>query len=487
MLENTDVPTRLTRGLAMSVAAAVLAACAVGPDYERPDIDMPDAWRVDYASSAELINRPWWQSFRDPVLDELIEIALQENQDIRIAAARVEQFLGALRSTRSRFFPQADYSGTASRNRVSEEGFVASPSADPYFTQYEAAGGAAWQIDLFGRIRRQTEAAQARVYATEQARRGVILSVVTAVAASYVNLLSIDRQLEISRATLDNYAGTLKIFEMRYSGGVVSKVELSQVQSEYERARAQVPNLEAQVEAQENLISILLGRDPGPILRGSKIGDLARPGVPSSLPSSLLDRRPDVVQAEQSLIAANADIGAAKSLYYPSISITGDYGGASEDLNDLLDSSARQWSIAGNITGPIFTAGAIAGQVQSAEAAREAALQTYELTVLNALREVNDALIASQKSLLSYEALARRVESLREYARLSYLKFENGAASYLEVLYANNLLFDSELIAVQAQARTFTNLIDIYKAMGGGWVGEAVGMAPTPDEVMSGN
>lgn len=471
----------------MSVAAAVLAACAVGPDYERPDIDMPDAWRVDYASSAELINKPWWQSFRDPVLDELIEIALQENQDIRIAAARVEQFLGALRSTRSRFFPQADYSGTASRNRVSEEGFVASPSADPYFTQYEAAGGAAWQIDLFGRIRRQTEAAQARVYATEQARRGVILSVVTAVAASYVNLLSIDRQLEISRATLDNYAGTLKIFEMRYSGGVVSKVELSQVQSEYERARAQVPNLEAQVEAQENLISILLGRDPGPILRGSKIGDLARPGVPSSLPSSLLDRRPDVVQAEQSLIAANADIGAAKSLYYPSISITGDYGGASEDLNDLLDSSARQWSIAGNITGPIFTAGAIAGQVQSAEAAREAALQTYELTVLNALREVNDALIASQKSLLSYEALARRVESLREYARLSYLKFENGAASYLEVLYANNLLFDSELIAVQAQARTFTNLIDIYKAMGGGWVGEAVGMAPTPDEVMSGN
>ncbi|KPK57270.1 MAG: hypothetical protein AMJ59_19845 [Gammaproteobacteria bacterium SG8_31] len=471
----------------MSVAAAVLAACAVGPDYERPDIDMPDAWRVDYASSAELINKPWWQSFRDPVLDELIEIALQENQDIRIAAARVEQFLGALRSTRSRFFPQADYSGTASRNRVSEEGFAASPSADPYFTQYEAAGGAAWQIDLFGRIRRQTEAAQARVYATEQARRGVILSVVTAVAASYVNLLSIDRQLEISRATLDNYAGTLKIFEMRYSGGVVSKVELSQVQSEYERARAQVPNLEAQVEAQENLISILLGRDPGPILRGSKIGDLARPGVPSSLPSSLLDRRPDVVQAEQSLIAANADIGAAKSLYYPSISITGDYGGASEDLNDLLDSSARQWSIAGNITGPIFTAGAIAGQVQSAEAAREAALQTYELTVLNALREVNDALIASQKSLLSYEALARRVESLREYARLSYLKFENGAASYLEVLYANNLLFDSELIAVQAQARTFTNLIDIYKAMGGGWVGEAVGMAPTPDEVMSGN
>ncbi len=471
----------------MSASAAAVAACAVGPDYQRPELDLPAAWRIEYESAAEMINARWWRSFENQVLDELVETALKENQDVRIAAARVEQFLGALRSTRSQFFPQADYSGSASRNRVSEDGFGFSPGTDPYFTQYEAAAGAFWQIDLFGRIRRQTEAAQARVYATEQARRGVILSVVTGVAASYVNLLGLDRRLEISRATLDNYAGTLKIFEMRYAGGVVSKVELSQVRSEYERARAEIPNLEAQVQAQENLISILIGRDPGPILRGGKIGALVRPAVPSSLPSSLLERRPDVVQAEQNLIAANADIGVAKSLYYPSISITGAYGGASGDLDDLVDSSARQWGIAGNLTGPIFTAGGIAGQVQSAKAAREAALQTYELTVLNALREVNDALVATQKSVEAYGALARRVEALREYARLSYLKFENGAASYLEVLYANNQLFDAELIAVQAQARTFTNLIDVYKAMGGGWVDEAVEMAPTPAEVMSSN
>lgn len=474
-----------TRKLLTLLSSVMLSACLVGPDYQRPETDMPDAWRVDYKSSAELINTPWWQSFQDPVLDKLIETALKENQDVRIAAARVEQFLGALRSTRSQFFPQADYSGNASRNRVSEDSFGVGPGSDPYFTQYEAAAGASWQIDLFGRIRRQTEAAQARVYATEQARRGVILSVVTGVAASYINLLGLDRRLEISQGTLDNYAGTLKIFEMRYAGGVVSKVELSQVQSEYERARAEIPNLEAQVQAQENLISILIGRDPGPILRGGKISALVRPGVPASLPSSLLERRPDVVQAEQNLIATNANIGVAKSLYYPSISITGAYGGASGDLDDILDSSARQWSIAGNLTGPIFTAGGIAGQVQSAKAAREAALQTYELTVLNALREVNDALIASQKSVEAYGALARRVEALREYARLSYLKFENGAASYLEVLYANNLLFEAELIAVQAQARTFTNLIDVYKAMGGGWVDEAVGLAPTPEEVVS--
>jgi len=446
---------------------------------------MPDAWRVEYQSASEMINTRWWETFSDPVLTELIETALQENQDVRIAAARVEQFLGALRATRSQFFPQATYGGSASRSRVSEDAFGTAPGADPYFTQYEAAAGAAWQIDLFGRIRRQTEAARARVYATEQARRGVILSVVTSVATSYVSLLGLDSQLKIARETLDNYAGTLKIFEMRYAGGVVSKVELSQVQSEYEVARARVPSLEAEVEIQENLISILIGRDPGPILRDRGIGELARPGVPASLPSSLLERRPDVVQAEQNLIATNADIGVAKSLYYPSISITGAYGGASGDLSDLLDSSSREWNIAGNITGPIFTAGGIAGQVQSAEAAREAALQSYELTILNALREVNNALVATEKSVESYEALERRVTALREYARLSYLKFENGAASYLEVLYANTLLFDAELIAVQAQALTFTYLIDVYKAMGGGWVDEAVDLSPTVEEVMS--
>lgn len=467
--------------------AAILGGCLVGPDYERPEIPMPDAWRVEYESAAELINARWWHGFGDPVLDELIVTALQENQDVRIAAARVAQFLGALRSTRSQFYPQADYGGSASRNRVSEEAFGFGAGGDPYFTQFEAAGGVSWQVDLFGRVRRQTEAAQADVYATEQARRGVILSLVAGVASSYVALLGLDGQLAIAEATLKNYEGTLRIFELRFTGGVVSKVELAQVQSEYERARAQVPSFQAQVQAQENLISILIGRHPGPILRGREIDDLNRPGVPSALPSSLLERRPDVVQAEQNLIAANADLGVAQSLYYPDISITGAFGGASDDLGSLVDSSAREWNIAGNILGPIFTAGRIAGQVESAEAAREAALQNYEFTILNALREVNDSLIATEKSVETYQALARRVEALREYARLSFLRFENGAASYLEVLYANNELFDAELTAVQAQADAFNNLIDVYKSMGGGWVDEAVILAPTVDEVMSSN
>ena len=473
--------------ISLLVLMAILGGCAVGPDYQRPDVPMPDAWRIEYGEANDLVNARWWQKFDDPVLDQLIETALQDNQDVRIAAARVEQFLGALQTTRSQFFPQADYGGGASRNRASQDAFSVGSGTDPYFTEYQAAAGVAWQIDLFGRIRRQTEAAQARVYATEQARRGVILSLVTGVAVSYVNLLGLDRQLEISRETLDNYAGSLRIFELRFKGGVASKVELSQVQSEYQRARARVPDLEAQVQAQENLLSILIGRNPGPILRGHRIDQLSLPGVPASLPSSLLERRPDVVQAEQNLIAANADIGVAQSQYYPDISITGDYGAASGDLGDFLDSSARVWSIAGNIAGPVFTAGAIRGQVRFTEAGREQALQVYQRTILNALREVNDALISAEKSVETFEALARRVEALREYARLSHLLFESGAASYLEVLYANTELFDAELNAVQAQTETFNNLIDVYKSMGGGWVDEATAMAPTPDEVMSQN
>jgi multidrug efflux system outer membrane protein len=477
---------RTQRRLATILAVAVAAAgCAVGPDYERPEIALPDAWRLDDGEAASLANARWWERFEDPVLDQLVTTALADNVDVRIAAARVEQFLGALRSTRSQFYPQFDYGGDASRNRVSEDAFGSVPGGDPYFTQYQAALGAAWQLDLFGRVRRQSEAAQARVYATEQARRGVVLSVVTGVASSYVTLRGLDRQLEISRATAETYADTLRIFELRYRYGTVSKYELSQVESQYEQAQAAIPLFEARIAAQENLLSILLGRSPGPILRGQTLDDIAAPEVPSSLPSSLLERRPDIVQAEQDLIAANAEIGVARSLYYPDIAITGAYGAVSTDLSDFLDSSARAWNIGATVTGPIFTAGNIAGQVQSAGAARQAAEDTYRATILNALREVNDALIGTEKSRQSFEAQARRAAALREYARLAFLRFDNGAASYLEVLYANNELFTAELAAVDAQISHLTALIDVYKSVGGGWVDEALILAPGVEEVMS--
>jgi multidrug efflux system outer membrane protein len=459
--------------------AAGLAGCTVGPDYVRPATEAPAAWRIAYEQAAEVADTKWWEQFGDPVLNELIETALRDNRDLLIAAARVDAFLGQLNTTRAQFYPQVGYSLDASRNRASEVGASPLPAgSDPYYSLYQGALGAGWQIDLFGRVRRLTEAAQAQVYATEQGRRGVVLSLVTGVATSYVALRALDRQLEITNRTARNYAETLRIFELRYKGGVVSKVELAQIQSQYQQALAAVPAIEQQIVAQEGLIAVLLGRNPYPIPRGRTIDALAAPGIPGGLPSSLLERRPDILQAEQDLVAANANIGAARALYYPQLSLTGALGSVSAAFGDFLSASAATWSVAAGLAGPIFTGGAIAGQVRTAEAGERAALARYQQTILNAFRETNDALVGSVKKREESEAQRRRVESLREYARLSQLKFDNGYAGYLEVLYAENELFAAELNSVRSQADRYGQIIGVYKAMGGGWVDAADRMTP---------
>lgn len=459
----------------------LLGGCVVGNDYVRPQTDTPNQWRIDYAKSTAIANATWWEAFGDPELNRLIATALRENRDLVAAAARVDQFIGALRTTQSRFYPQLDYGFDASRNRLSRVGQPPlAPGADPYYTLYQGALGASWQIDLFGRVQRQSEATYAQLLATEQARRGVILSVVTSVAASYVALRALDRQLEIARATEQNYAGSLRIMDLRFKGGVTSQVELSQVESQYQQARAAIPVLEEQVAAQENLLSILVGRNPGAIPRGKTVDQFAAPAIPADLPSALLERRPDILQAEQNLVATNANVGVARSLYYPTLSITGVLGTVSTAFGDFLTGASRAGALAAGLGGPIATFGGIEGQVESAEAAQRAALAVYQQTVLNAFRETNDALVGSQKKREEAEAQAKRVTALREYARLSRLRFDNGAASYLEVLYAENELFGAELAAVRAQAERYTRLVDVYKAMGGGWVDEAAKAAPQP-------
>jgi outer membrane protein, multidrug efflux system len=456
------------------VLVICLYGCAVGPDYERPKTGAPAQWRIDYLQAVDVANTKWWEQFGDPTLNQLIEEALRQNLDVRAAAARVDQFIGALTTTRSQFYPQIGYSFDASRNRTTERGTTPLPAgADPYYTLYQGALSAAWQIDLFGRVRRQSEAAQAQVYASQQGRHGVILSLVTSVAASYIALRALDRQLEISRATAENYAATQRIFDLRYKGGVVSQVEVAQIQSQYQQALAAIPAIEQQIAAQENLISVLLGRNPNPIPRGTTIDELIAPGIPGDLPSTLLERRPDILQAEQTLVAANANIGVARSLYFPTISLTGLLGSVSTAFGDFLSGPATAWTLAGGLTGPIFTFGAIEGQVQSAEAFQREVLAFYEQTILNAFRETNDALVGSLKKRDEAEAQAKRVGALREYARLSRLKFDNGYAGYLEVLYAENELFGAELAAVRSQADRYTQLINVYKAVGGGWVAEA--------------
>ncbi len=465
--------------LTLALASAVTACTVVGPDYERPQVDLPSAWRVDYSQAAALANTRWWEQFGDPVLNELIETALRENRDLRAAAARVDRFIGQLRTTRAQFYPQVGYGLDASRNRSTEKGPTPlPPGTDPWYSLYQGSVGAVWQIDLFGRVQRQSEAAQAQVLASEQGRRGIVVSVVTSVAASYIALRALDRQLEIALATEKNYAETLRIFELRYKGGVVSQVELSQVRSQYEQARAAVPVIEQQVAAQENLISILLGANPRSIRRGKTIDAFAAPRIPAALPSSLLERRPDVLQAEQNLVTANANVGVAKSLYYPTISLTGVLGLASAALGDFLSSGAAVATLGAGLSGPIFTGGAIEGQEFSAEAAQREALEFYRQVILNALRETNDALVGSDKRQTESAAQQRRVQALREYARLSRLRFDNGYAGYIEVLYAENELFTAELTAVRSNADRFTELVNVYKAVGGGWIDEADKLAP---------
>lgn len=471
---------RTTRLLALA-AAIGLAGCTVGPNYVRPTTDAPTAWRIDYPKAAEVANTKWWEQFDDPVLNDLVETALKDNRDVRVAAARIDQFLGALTSTRSQLYPQLGYNADATRARASRVGQPPlPPGADPYFSLYQATLGASWQLDLFGRVRRQTEAAQAQVYASEQAKRGVVLTLVSGVATSYVVLRSLDRQLEIAQATAANFGATERLFDLRFKAGIVAKTELMQIRSQHQQALAAIPAFEQAIAAQENLISILLGRNPGPIARGKTIAQLAAPQIPADLPSTLLERRPDILQAEQNLIAANASVGAARALYYPSISLTGALGSVSTVFSSLLTGPASTWLIAGGLAGPIFTFGAIEGQVGSAEAQYRAALAGYQQTVLGAFRETNDALTGSQKRIEEFETQRVRVDALREFARLSKLRFDKGVSGYLEVLVAENELFAAEIASVNLQAARYTQLINVYQAMGGGWVDIADQMTPQP-------
>jgi len=464
-----------------ALAAVVLAGCTVGPDYVRPTVDTPPAWRIEYLKAAEVANLKWWEQFGDPVLDQLVETALRDNRDLRVAAARVDQFIGALTATASQLYPQVGYGADASRARASAVGQPPlPPGANPYFSLYNVSLGAQWQVDLFGRVRRQAEAAQAQVYASEQGQRGVVLTLVSSVAASYIVLRALDRQLEIAQATARNFNATLRIFELRFKAGIVSKTEVMQIRSQAQQAQAAIPAFEQAIAVQENLISILLGRNPGPIPRGRTIDQLAAPEIPGDLPAALLQRRPDILQAEQNLVAANASIGAARALYYPNLTLQAALASTATVFSSLLSGPAAAGLVGAGLAGPVFTFGAIEGQVASAEAGERLALAAYQQTVLNAFRETNDALSGSQKRLEELNAQRGRVEALREFARLARLRFDKGIAGYLEVLVAENELFAAELASVGLQAARYSQMVGVYQAMGGGWVDIAADLAPKP-------
>ena len=458
------------RGLLVFVFVIFTSGCLVGPDYRSPQIDTPQTWRVEDKTAQAVTNTAWWEQYDDPVLNELVQIALQENKDIKIAAARIDQFLGLYTTTRAALFPQVFAGSDASRQRVSQNAGPApienSPNTFPTFNNFSFFLNASWEIDLWGKLRRATEAARANILASEEARKSVILTLVTSVANSYINLRDLDKQLIVTRQTAKSYEEILNIFKLRFNYGYVSSMELSQAQQQYERAVANIPFFEKAIAQEENNLSVLLGRNPESIPRGKTVDELTLPTVPADLPSEILGNRPDVRQAEQNLVAANANIGVAKALYFPSISLTGALGTTSSDFSKLFSGPTKIWSVAAPVAAPIFTAGAIGGQVQTAEGVQQETLFRYQQVIQTAFREVNDSLTDQDRTKEQLAALTRQVDSLREYARLAWLRFDEGYSTYLEVTYSQNLLYNAELERTGVQGVLLQAYSNLYKAMG---------------------
>ena len=457
------------------LAAGAISGCTTGPDYQRPAIDAPAAFIYETKDAADTANTTWWTQFNDPVLDDLINQALAHNLNVKVAAANVETAAGVLTQTRSGLFPQVGYDGSGGRARSTEASAtpeLAKLIPNPQ-TSYQALLNASWEIDLWGRIRRLSESARANLLATDEARRGVILSLVSSVASDYLTLRGLDEQLVVSKQTLGAYGDSVRLYKLQFQYGQVSQMQVSQVQSQYETAAVQIPTIESQIAQTENALSVLIGRNPGPIPRGKTVYELVLPKVPAGVPSSLLERRPDLRQAEETLIAANAQIGAARALYFPTISLTGTAGTSSAALNDLFTGPARVWSYAGQLVGPIFTFGSVSGQVAQAEGAQQSALYSYQYSIQNAFADVESSLVASQKLIEQQAAQQRLVDALASYAKLAQLQFDGGYTSYTTVLQAQQSLFPAQLQLASLRASVFSSSVNIYKAMGGGWVVEA--------------
>lgn len=446
-----------------------LSACAVGPNYKRPAVAVPEQFRgasaEDAAEAASLADRAWWEIFGDDALKALIDEALRNNYDMRTAAWRVEEFRARAGIARSEFFPQIQYQGAWSRSRQSK--FV-QPGSTPK-NLHDVELGLSWEVDLWGRIRRLSEAGLAQFLSKEEARRGVLISVVSEVAQTYFGLRELDERLAIARRTTEAFQGTYDLFSRQLAGGIASQLEVSRAEAALRIASATVPDLERQIVAQENLICFLLGRNPGPIPRGASLTEQALPpNVPAGLPSALLERRPDVRQAEQQLVSANAEVGAAVASFFPAIRLTGAFGGVSSDLSDLFQ-VGKAWSIAAGLTGPLFQGGRLKNQYDANVALFEQAKVQYESAVTNAFGEVSTALAAYQKLASAEREQARSVAAYQEAVRLANIRYGAGLSSYVEVLDAEQQLFPAENTLAQTQLARLDAFVALYKSLGGGW------------------
>jgi multidrug efflux system outer membrane protein len=449
---------------------SLVGGCVQGPDYVKPSVEVPSAYRSARTDNVALPTTDhWWIGYGDRHLDALVEEALVENRDLRIASARVDEFAAILAGTRSQGFPQVGYGVSGNRARASERKIPA--IVDPLSTTWSSVLSASWEIDLWGRIRRETEAARANLLATEEARRGVTLTIISSVIISYITLLDLDEQLRVSQNTVAGRAKSVDVFEKRLAAGWISEFEMAQVRSEYEQAVASLAPIQQAIATQENALSVLAGRNPGPIERATpeELATFHQLTIPAGLPSELLTRRPDILQAEQQLVASNALIGAARALFFPRISLTGLLGFASPSLGNLFSGPSRTWSFTGDVAGPIYTGGGLTAAVDQAEARRDQSLSNYELVVQNAFRDVDDALVAVRRTAEFRDAIGRRVATLRRGVELANERYENGYSDYLEVLDTERSLFNAELQYASARGDYQRALVNLYRALGGDW------------------
>jgi multidrug efflux system outer membrane protein len=453
------------------IAAALFSGCAIGPNYKRPAVEAPAAFRGQEgaAERASLADLPWWEVFKDDTLKGLIQTALANNYDLRAAVQRIEQARAMAIQVRSQLFPQVGYEGDVSRGRNAVGG---SPSSTGGKTTESLLGflNVAWEIDLWGRIRRADEAARARILESRETRRGVMLSLVSDVAQAYFELLELDLQIEIAQRTTQSFGDSLGVFRKRLEGGVASRLETSRAEASLASTAATVPNLERLITIKENQINILLGRNPGPVPRSATLLDQQTPPeIPAGLPSELLERRPDVRAAEQEVIATNAEIGAAIGDFFPKLGLTTFFGRVSPELSAFSSGKGNAWGAAASLAGPIFQGGRLFGQYRQAEAQREEAILRYRQTALNAFHEVSDALISRQKLEEVRVEQLRAVRALEDAVKVSTQRYSAGFSSYFEVLEAQQQLFPTENSLAQTQLDQLLVVVQLYRALGGGW------------------
>jgi multidrug efflux system outer membrane protein len=467
------------RAIAVLISAVWITGCTLGPNYHRPAVQVPENFRAPTPLPApqaqSFADLKWWEVFKDPDLQELVKTAIQQNYDLRDAVARVEAARANLGITRSNQFPQVGASADIQFTRLSRDGSFALPTS--FVSSQNRNWGEAslnllsFEVDLWGRLRRATEAARANLLSADENRKVVLTTLVSDVATEYFTVRELDYELEISKTTLATRRDSLNLTTDRQTGGVATDLDLRQAEQLVDTAAESIPTLQQQIEQTENQITLLLGENPGEVMhhQGAFNEDVFPPEVPAGLPSALLERRPDIRAAEQNLIAANADIGVAKAAYFPQLSLSGLIGGQSTQLSSLFSGPHSAWSFVPQLTQPIFTAGRLRSNVRLAEAQRDSALVEYQKTIQTAFTEVSNALIAHQRVRESRVEQVALVRALEDRKRLAYARYIGGVDTQLNALDADRDLLQSQLDLRQIRLNELLSVVQLYKALGGGW------------------